>query len=231
MPVSVDFLFESIMLTLWDETRELPLTRLQAINKKMSILRTQDRKVYFDFKFYELQAMKYHPVSKDEVTEASILSVTAFSEHQSVSMMSNRRFLISPGLNLEYVPFQDEKDAAFGKEEEERISGKAAPYSENLTIKVSVIEGRKTVNVDMKDLKVMIYLEEMMRIFDFIIYVPEPLLEEDREAQIKMGEVVEYREPTSLVFTVMANDSYFCIPSGTEYAIILKCKKRYTCPY
>lgn len=229
----MDFLFGEVLITLWDETRDFPLARLQASQKRMLFKRSQERVTSFQFKIFEMQLFKYNLISKYEVSEASLLSVTAFSEKQSTPMISNKKFLIKDGCILESIHPEDDSEyrySGMSVEEQEEEDWRNSPvkidenYRENLSVKVVMHNGEKTITAEMQDLKVMAYVEDLLRIFEFCKYVPEALLEEDRDAQIKMGQVIEHRTPSSMVFTVMANDSYFCIPTGTENVIIFKSK-------
>jgi hypothetical protein len=137
-------------------------------------------------------------------------------------MISNKTFKINPDLTLGCLQKDDkEKDLS---EMIAKQAGNAGYDSKNISIAVYVHNKRKNIHVDILNMKAMIHLEDLLRIFDFCNYVPVPLLEDDDSLKVSMAEVSKNEESASMAFTLIANESHFCIPSGEKHALIFKGK-------
>ena len=150
---------------------------------------------------------------------SSILHVAAGSDKQSANMSSSKKFRINSDLTLEDL--HAEGDAEKIEQGSIQIPEKG---SQNITITVFLYNNFKNIHVEVRDLKAMVYLEELLRIFEFCYYVPDSLVENDLSTKISKEDVLASEESAAfMTFTLVATESHICIPSGEEHVLILKC--------
>lgn len=210
-----NLLFDTMKLTLWDETTDLPLTRAQVVEMFLEFSASEKREKLIDIKFREVQLFKYVNVGEKEVSEVSIFNVTTSSEERSAAMTRRRKFSVEEGWNLEEIPQSSQKlELELKKSQQSK--------SKNCKVEIKIDELVTAMMVELQDLRVMVHVNELLRILEFVNYVPEPLIVEDGDFEQRLIGVKELREPKSLEVIVIAKNNSICIPSPMEHCLIIQ---------
>lgn len=201
------------MISLWDETQGVPLTRLQANRNIFYLDLLEDKEIHFEIKLKELQMFKYEKATDKEIIETSILKVTAFKENTGL-LMKRKTYNMSEAMIFDDVALNDIELAK--KVDQSNL--------DNFVMKIQ--RSRKGVNVgiEINNLKALASISDLLRVYEFINYIPQTLLEENLESAKKNLMMSQMLEPKLFTFNIVTQNNQICLPSSTDTSLIIESK-------
>lgn len=208
--MAINIIIGEVTIILWDEIREMPLTKLEAVRMSINMDKKEDRKSNIIIDFEDISGYHYERIDATEITETPMLSVTQDIQRLT---LKKRRSLVLHSKKYKYA------------EDDQRRESLAADSSpprrvRNFRITVSTqSSGDKTIDIDIKDIKFILYADDLLRIAEFNSYMPEELYE--RSIHNDENQIVAHRAASSDI-RILIETAFICMPSAGRHCPILK---------
>lgn len=202
----------SLVLVLWDEVRELPLTLVEASDIVINLSKDEHKSSKTVIDFEDITGYRYERNESNEVLETPILNVTRHMKnlvllrrHKSVHINLKNQSIEDLDLQLTHSHSRDPSENT----------------QKNFRITITKkLNGDKLTEIEISEVKLILNVEDLLRLSEFASYTPEELYRKAIKKEEEEQVVVQRAACSETRATI--HRAFICLPSAGKSCPILK---------